>query len=394
MSRSPGSTLFAYPFRPFFLLVGAYGGLIILAWVAFFLGWLTFPAHVVPVYWHAHEMLFGLVPAAIAGFLLTAISNWTGAPPLRSRGLVALVSLWIAGRLGMWLAGILPMTLVSAVDLAFLPALGAYAFVVLKRAGNRRNYFLVAIIGLLALANLGMHLGFLGMAPLLPRLAEIMALDLIALVMIAIAGRIVPAFTANWLRGHGSDPAVVRRNARLDAVALITTAAMIPADIVPAPPWVAAAVALFAAVANGLRLGGWAGWRTAREPLLWVLHLGYAWIVVALLLKAFAPVAGLPPSAWFHAMGTGAVGTLILGVMTRVALGHTGRPLALPRGAVSVYAAIIAAGIFRVIAALPVISHYTILVVGAALCWSAAYILFTTMYWPILSRPRVDGRPG
>lgn len=385
--------LLAYAFRPFFLLAGAYGALMIAAWAAFLFAGLPLPLGISPPAWHGHEMLIGLVPAAIVGFLLTAMCNWTGAAPLRGGGLLALVLLWVAGRVVMWLSGSLPLWLVAAVDLAFLPAVAIYAGQVLLRHGNRRNLILSAILAAFALANLSMHLQYLGVWSLGQRVGELLALNLLAVIMIIIGGRITPAFTANWLRMQGRDPAVVRRSDNLDRWAMISALAMIPADFVLGAPWLGALVALVAAVVNGWRLLSWRGWHAADEPLLWVLHLGLAWVVVALLLKAAAPWAGLAPSVWMHALGVGAAGTLILGVMTRVSVGHTGRPMRLPRGAVLIYYAISVSALARLAAALGY-ADYRWSVIIAAVSWVLAFVLFTALYWPILSSPRADGRPG
>src|SRR5690606_31981274 len=224
--------------------------------------------------------------------------------------------------------------------------------------------------------------------------AEVIALDLIAVVMVVIAGRIVPAFTGNWLRLQGGDPSQVKQSASLDRVALIATLALIPADLITGVPVLGGLVALVAAAVNGYRLSQWAGWRTGREPLLWILHLGYAWVVLALLLKGLAPLLdGIPVSAWYHAMGTGAIATLILGVVTRVSLGHTGRPMKLPRFAVLIYWAILLAGVARVLAALGWVDYRMGLMLAAA-GWTIAFALFTLLYTPILCSPRADGRPG
>lgn len=386
--------LLAYPFRPFFLLTGVYGALIVVAWVAYLFLSLPLPVDVNPSQWHGHEMLFGMVPAAIAGFLLTAMSNWTGAPPLKGNHLLGLLSIWLVGRLAMWFSGYLPAGLVAVLDLAFLPVLAGYAASVLLRFGSRHNLILVALLIVLFLTNLAMHLDFAGLMPGMGRLGEIIALDLIALMMVVIGGRITPAFTANWLRIQGQDPNLVKRSERLDRYALIATALMIPADLLTGYPAAGGAVALLAALANGLRISRWAGWRTLDEPLLWILHIGYLWIVVALLIKGLVPfVAGLAETTWFHAMGTGAIGTLVLGVMTRVAMGHTGRPLHLPRYAIGIYIGVLAAGIARLLAATGVADH-RLGITFSAVAWMVAFILFVVIYWPILSRPRVDGRPG
>lgn len=393
MNAEPTPVLLAYPFRPFFLLTGGYGLLLVIAWMGFLFAGLPLPLGMSPVDWHAHEMLFGLVPAAIAGFLLTAMSNWTGAPPLAGRRLLGLLLVWGAGRVAMWSSGLLPAGLVAAVDLLFLPALAVYAGRVLLRHGNRRNLVLVALLGLLAVGNLLMHLDFVGGVSGAEEIGELLALNLIAVMMIVIGGRITPAFSANWLRLGGGDPARVRLSPGLDRAAMISALLMIPADLVTAWSALGAGVALAAALVSGLRLWRWRGWLTAGEPLLWVLHLGQAWVVLALLLKALTPLLGIDDAAWMHALGTGAMATLILGVMTRVALGHTGRPLRLPGNAVGIYFSILLAGVARVAASLN-LTDYSLAMSLSALGWTLAFGLFLAYYWPILSRARADGRPG
>lgn len=388
------TVLLAYPFRPFFLLTGLYGTVVILAWLAVLFGALPLSPQLSPLQWHAHEMLFGLIPAAIAGFLLTAMCNWTGATPLRGAGLLALVALWLAGRVALWSAAWLPGWLVIAVDLAFLPLLAVYAARVLLLHSHRSSLLLVAMIGLLSVANGLMLLEMFGGIPGLARYGELLGLNLITLVMVVMAGRITPAFTGNWLRARGLPHREVARSDGFDRWVLGITALMIPADLMLGMPVLSGLAALAAAILNAIRLFRWAGWQTLSEPLLWILHLGYAWIVLALLLKGLTPVVpGLHASAWIHALGTGAMGTLLLGVMTRVSLGHTGRPLRLPRLGLGIYIAVLLAGVIRVLGALGGIDTRPALML-AGLAWIAAFGLFLSLYWPILSRRRADGRPG
>lgn len=390
---SSRNALLAHPFRPFFLLVGIYGALIVLAWMGFLFGGLPLPLGWSPLHWHSHEMIYGLVPAAIAGFLLTAMTNWTGAPPLNHKGLLALVLLWVAGRLVFWFAGWLPALAVSVVDLAFLPVLALYAGTILVRYKNRRNLVLIAVLTALAIGNLLMHLGFgLGKTHLL-RLGQYLGMNVIVLIMVVIAGRITPLFTANWLRIHGGNPEWVKRTAWVNYLALGSVALLTILDLW-APAQLIGAVALVAGLSNGLRLFLWSGWRAAREPLLWILHLGYLWIVIGLLLHSAAAFnLGLVDTLWQHALGVGAMGTLILGVMTRVAMGHTGRPLKLRPFAIVIYLAITAATVLRLLAAAQMIP-YSIGINLSALSWILAFTLFVVLYWPILSAPRADGRPG
>lgn len=389
--KSP--VLLAYPFRLFFVLVGLYGVLLAPLWLGILLwGW-PLPDGMDPLRWHVHEMLFGLVAAAIAGFLLTAICNWTGAAPLRGRGLFLLALAWLAGRLAPWWPGIAPWMLALA-DLLFLLAMMLYVARVIIASGSRRNLVMVAVLGLLFIANLLIHLDFCGVLPGLARGAETMAINLIVVLMVVVAGRITPSFTANWLERNGGQRSWVRQHPGLDRVVIAVTALMIVTDWLAGLPLVGAVVALAAAAFNAARLAGWGGWHCRREPLLWVLHLGYGWVVVALLLKGLTPwLPGVSPVVWVHAAGVGAMGTLILGVMTRVALGHTGRPLVLPRGAVVIYGLVTIAALARLVSAVGWVGYQMPLMVSG-LTFSAAFALFLLLYWPLLSTPRVDGRPG
>jgi uncharacterized protein involved in response to NO len=265
---------------------------------------------------------------------------------------------------------------------------------VLLSHGNRRNLILVAVLAVLTAANALMHLTFAGYGLNWARLGELTALNVITVMMVVIAGRITPAFTGNWLRMQGGDPAAVRQSATLDRYALISAALMVPADLITGYPALGGVVALAAAALNGARLARWSGWRAAREPLLWILHVGYAWIVLALLLKGLAAFTdAVPATVWFHAMGVGAIGTLILGVMTRVAVGHTGRPLKLQPFATLIYIGILAAAVVRLLVAFQVMGAGIGLPVSS-LAWAIAFFLFVLLYWPILSQARADGRSG
>ncbi|WP_439510282.1 NnrS family protein [Marinimicrobium koreense] len=391
---SQPSALFSYAFRPFFILAGVYAIAIILAWIGFLFGGWPLPLGWSPLQWHSHEMIYGFVSAPIAGFLLTAMCNWTGAPPLRGAGLIALVVLWLAGRAVFWFAGWLPGWLVAVVDLAFLPVVALYAGRVLLRYGNKRNLILVAVLAALTTGNLLMHLGFMNGGVGLLKLGQGLGLDVITLMIVVIAGRITPAFTANWLKMHGGRPERVTQSARVTQWALASVLALTLVALLPLPLWVEGAVALLAATANGARLYQWSGWQTRSEPLLWILHLAYGWIVVALVLRglgAFLPA--LSDSLWQHALALGGIATLILGVMSRVAMGHTGRPLTLRPFGQLMYAAIIAATVFRLLAANQWLD-YRIGVTLSALAWILAFALFVVLYAPILWQPRADGRPG
>jgi len=334
-----------------------------------------------------------MVSAAISGFLLTAMCNWTGATPLRNGGLLALVLLWLAGRIAMWTAGWLPAGMAAFIDLLFLPVLGIYALRVLIRHNNRRNLVLGVILLLLTLANLLMHAGLLQRNLQWLQWGENMAFNLITLMMAVIAGRITPAFSANWLRANGGPAERIRISPPLDRAVLIATALLVPADFVSGLPAVTGTLALAVASLHAVRLVLWRGWLVAGEPLLWILHVAYLWIVLALILKGLGAFELIPPTVWQHALGVGGIGTLIIGVMTRVGLGHTGRPLRLPPLVIGLYGAILLAAVIRMLTALHWFD-YRLGLILAATGWIVAFAGFSLLYWPILSRPRPDGRPG
>lgn len=378
----------SYPFRIFFLACGIYAIFIIAAWLAILLGSLNLPLAWTPLYWHSHEMIFGVVTAAICGFLLTAMCNWTGAAPLKGIALFGLISLWVAGRAVMWLSNKLPLELVTVVDAIFLPVVTTYVGYILLRHGNKRNLILVAILTLLSICNFSMHLGAYTNNYYWLWAGETSALGLITLIMVIIAGRIIPLFTINGLRGQGYNVETIKNSSVLSTLAIVSTALLIPINFFTQYPMLIGAIALSAAVMNALRLAQWASFATKHEPLLWILHAGYAWVVIALVLKSMAAFTlWIAPNVWQHALGLGAMSSLILGMMTRVSLGHTGRPLSLPRFGILIYVAISAAAVMRLLVALSWIDFQLGLIITTG-AWIIAFGLFTIIYYPILTKPR------
>jgi uncharacterized protein involved in response to NO len=346
------------------------------------------------MWWHGHEMLFGVVAAAIAGFLLTSTPVWTGRPALAGRPLAALAALWGAGRVAMLAAGVLPAWLVALLDLAFLPALTVVLARTLWRTGQTRNYGVAALVGVLALANAALHAQALGLGhPLAPRALRF-GVDLVVVLVVVIGGRITPAFTANALSRIGV-AARVRSAPWQDRLAIGGVLLVTAGDLI-APRSVPCGIAACAAgLAVAGRMAGWQSARTGHDPLLWSLHAGMAWVAVGLLLGGIGDLTGgVAASAGLHALTAGAMGSMILAVMTRVSLGHTGRPLALPRGAPACYALVHAGAAARVVASLLPGSYPSGLLLAGGLLWSAAYLLFAVIYWPILTRPRIDGKQG
>lgn len=378
--------LFAYPFRIFFLSAALVAVLAIPAWLLALHGIAQPPLALAPLHWHQHEMLFGFLQAAIAGFLLTAVCNWTGTERLHGAPLAALWGLWLAGRILMAAGVAAPGWLVHVVDLAFLPAVMADAAWRIIRARQWRQLVVIVVLGALWLMEVGFHAR---PGPLFGGGALIMAMTL----MLVIGGRITPAFSGNWLRLQGGDPSQVRIVPLLERLTLGAMAITLLAHLLEAPATLRAAAALAAAGLATVRLVLWRGWRVRREPLLWILHLALAWIPVALLLLAAAAAGWVAPTAWLHAGGTGAMGALILGVMSRVALGHTGRPLRLPPGMTTAFVLVLAAGVVRVGAALGALPWRAGVDLAAAL-WVLAYLMFLARYAAILASPRADGKPG
>jgi uncharacterized protein involved in response to NO len=377
---------FAYPFRIFFLSAGVLAVLAVPAWLGLLMHPVAAPLAFAPLHWHQHEMLFGFLHAAIAGFLLTAVCNWTGTERLHGGPLLALWLVWLAGRLLMTAGAAAPAWLAHGVDLAFLPLVMLDAGRRIWQARQQRQLVVLAVLAALWLMELGFHLQPEGPYARGALLAAM-------LLMLVIGGRITPAFSGNWLRLRGGDPARVEVRPGLERLTLASVAAVLVTQLAPIPAWLAAIAALLAAAASCARLALWRGWLVRAEPLLWILHLALAWIPLALALLAAAELGYAPATAWVHAAGAGAMGALILGVMARVALGHTGRPLALPSGMTGAFGMILGAGIVRVLTTLGWLPWRAGLALAAAL-WVAAFLLFLWRYVPVLTSPRADGKPG
>lgn len=399
MSPRSGSTsepygLWGRSFRPFFLGLSVHASLSIPLWAWIWLGAAPAPGWLMPIWWHGHEMIFGLVAAAIAGFLLTAAPVWTGGPALTGAPLAALFGLWVAGRLAFAAAGFLPLWLVAWVDGAFLPAVAVAAMRTLRGSGQRHNQALVGIVLMLACTNFAMHLEALGLTSGVAGRALRFAVDLVIVLILVIAGRITPAFTRNAFRRDGIER-TVHAWPMLDGVTIGAAAGLALAGLGTGRSLVSGALAVVAGLATAVRLAGWQPGATRTDPLLWSLHAGSGWLVAGLLLVGISDLGGpVPQTVGLHALTAGAIGTTVLAVMTRVGLGHTGRPLELPRGMVACYGLVHLGAIARVVAAFFVGEAYAFLLTVSAVSWAAAFGLFALRYAPILTTPRPDGRPG
>jgi uncharacterized protein involved in response to NO len=381
-------------FRPFFLGLAIHGALALPLWLAIWLGALPAPGWLLPSWWHGHEMMFGLVAGAVAGFLLTASPVWTGGPVLQGRPLAALVALWVAGRVAFAAAGGLPAWLVAALDLAFLPAVALAVVRTLWGSAQYRNYGVVGIVVGLALANAAMHAEALHIVSGVAGRALRFAVDAVVVLLLVIGGRITPAFTQAGLRRAGIEQAV-RSWPWLNALVIGSAAALAFVSLVAARTPLTGVLATSAGLAAAARLAGWQTWHTRSDPLLWSLHAGSAWLVAGLLLVGASDLgAPVPAAAGLHALPVGAMGGTILAVMTRVGLGHTGRPLTLPDPVVWCYALVHGATLVRVAAPFAAADTQRVLLLASGVAWTAAFALFAVCYWPILTKPRADGQPG
>jgi uncharacterized protein involved in response to NO len=364
--------LFDLGFRPFYLLAGAYAALAVPLWLLQYRGWLPGPG----LFWHAHEMLFGFAFAVIAGFLLTAVRAWTGRPTPTGAALAGIAALWLLARA----AAPFSLALAAALNLLFALALAWGIGRPLLQSGNRRNLFFVVLV---------LALGAAGAAyQAWPHLGLSLGLDIVLFVMAVIGGRVIPMFTNNAVPGAGA-----RRLPWLEAGALGSILLLLALEAAGA-----AAAAAFAALAgsalHAARLAFWAPLRTLRNPMLWILHVSYAWIAAHLLLRGLAGLQLAPAALATHALTVGAIGGLTLGMMTRTARGHTARPLTAGRLEVAAYVLVQLAAAVRVLLPLALPAAYNAAVIASALLWSAAFAAFVIAFAPILLRPRLDGQPG
>ncbi len=379
-------------FRPFFLAAGVWAVASAGIWLAALAG-LAIPGGAVygALTWHAHEMVYGVGAGVAGGFLLTAVPSWTGQPKLVGGPLAALAGVWLLGRVAMTWPDGLGVTAVAAVDLAFLTALAGRTGWQIRASRNWRNLPMVAGPLLLLGGNALMHAGAAGLVAGGEGFGNRLGLVALVLMVTLIGGRIIPAFTRNWLVNTGRGGPLPAEPGRVDAVILLATVAAFAAWLaLPAGPATGALAALLA-VGHLVRLARWRGWRTGSEPLVWVLHLGYLWVPVGFALAAGAALApaAVPEAAALHALGIVAAGTMMLAMMTRATLGHTGRALTADRWTTAVYLLVTAAAVLRVAAPLAA-DFYTATVGLARACWILAFAVYLLAYAAKLCGPRVD----
>jgi uncharacterized protein involved in response to NO len=377
-------------FRPFFFSGAVWAVVVVILWVCALSGELTLPTAFDPLAWHRHEMLFGYLGAVICGFLLTAIPNWTGRLPISGSPLAGLWALWFIARLAMLFSATTGATLAFVLDVGFFVVLGLVAMREVIAAKNR-NLPIVVMILLFAAANAidhGEALGCIDWGGLGWRLG----LGLVLMMIGLIGGRIIPSFTRNWLGKNGATTGLPGQPGKFDLATLAATAAALTAWAALPDMRATAILLLVAGALHAVRLARWSGLRTVRDPLVFILHVSYAWLPIGLLLLgASILVPELPRSSALHALAAGAMASMTLAVMTRATLGHTGRPLRADGWTIAIYALVTAGAALRVAAPwLPIDYMRAIEIAGAA--WAGAFLLFALVYGPKLLGPRPDGR--
>ena len=383
LRRYAGAPLFSFGFRPFFLFSAAWAALAVPVWVgSMSLGDGTVGAMDGRL-WHIHEMLFGYLAGVIAGFLLTAVPNWTGRLPVTGLKLAGLFALWAAGRA----AGFLPASMAvpaAVIDSAFLIVFAGLIWREVLAARNRRNLPVCLLVSVLAAANIAFHLR--GAFPLFGPGAERAAVAVVTGLIALIGGRVTPSFTQNWTQAHGILKGPTAFNGLDAGVLAVTGVALVAWVAAPLSPITGVALA-FAGGANLVRLVRWRGWLARREALVWILHIGYAWLGVGLILLGLAALApaAVPFTAGIHALTTGAMGVETLGIMTRATRGHTGRPRVADRSTTAIYLLILSAAVVRVSA--PFLADWTVaLLATSATLWALAFSGFVAAYGPMLWR--------
>ena len=364
--------LLALGFRPFYLLAGLYAALAVPLWALQFTGWLPGADPL----WHAHEMLFGFAFAVIAGFLLTAVRVWSGRPTPTGWALGLIAAIWVAARV----LALYSLPLAAWADMAFAAAVAIGIGWPLVASGNRRNWFFILLMLVLGAASLA----FVRYS----RTGLFVGLDVVLFIMAVMGGRVIPAFTNSAIPGAGA-----RRHKLVEYGSLGTVLLLIAADVLHlSTP--AAILCLAGAGFHAVRLALWSPLATRSRPILWILHVSYAWIVVHLALRGLAGFDLVAAGFATHALTVGAIGGMTLGMMTRTARGHTARPLQVGTAEITAYVLVHLAAFLRVFPPLAFPDAYLTHIFASAALWGAAFAIFTVVYFPILTRPRLDGQPG
>ncbi len=373
-------------FRPFFIVAGIWATLAVPFWILNYFGLLIVADNFDILLWHQHEMLYGFIAAAITGFILTAIPNWTGRLPIKNKPLGFLVFLWIVGRIGFLTITIFDVKVTALMDLPFLIVLVLVILREIVSGKNWRNLPVIILISLFTLGNILVHLQLLDVIES-AELGIRLSIFVLSILLALIGGRIVPSFTRNWLSQNQVNRFPSGAGI-FDKVCLVSLVVFVVAQIITPYHQLTSLLALLAGLLHGIRLIRWKVWLTLSEPLIWILHVGYMWLSVALVLIGLAGLTDFVPyTSSYHALTIGAFSTMILGVMTRVSLGHTGRTLKATFGTTTIYVFITIASVLRVSESFLNDSRNLILSFSG-IFWTLSFALFVFIYFPILTQPR------
>ncbi|RIZ68213.1 MAG: NnrS family protein [Methylococcales bacterium] len=381
--------LFNLGFRVFFSLAGLSALILIVLWNAIFKGNLTVDHYYDATYWHAHEMLLGYAAAVIAGFLLTAVKNWTNQPTLSGDKLGGLALLWLYGRILPFYSGLLPDALIALVDFAFLPVLAYQISKPIIQTRHTKSFIFIGLLAVLSIGNGLIHAQLLGLYENTAWTGVQLVVATIILMILVLAGRLLPFFIERGLSG-----VLIIKNPLLDTLSIGSATIVFALQIGSLSGTFLALMAIFAAVINGARLLGWYVQRIWYVPLLWILYVGYGWIILGFVLTALSAFHLLSSVLAIHAFTVGGMGVLTLGMMARVSLGHTGRPLKASNAIAIAFVLINITALIRVLMPLALPNGYDTLIYASTLTWLAAFALFMFVYAPILTRPRIDGQEG
>lgn len=378
-------------FRPFFFAAACWALVVIALWIGALSGRVELPTYMDPLAWHRHEMLFGFLGSAIAGFLLTAIPNWTGRLPIAGARLALLFALWLMARLALLFSAHTGTVPAVILDVGFPSAL---AFVAAREvlAAKNRNFPIVIAVSLFAIANGLDHVEALGF-DLNPGLGWRAGLALVLMLISLIGGRIIPSFTRNWLAKQGVEKRLPGQPGPFDMATLAVSGTALAGWAAVPDAKIVGALLVVAGALHAIRLARWSGMKTIRDPLVFILHISYAWLPLGLLLLgASAFVWCIPASSALHALSAGAMASMTLAVMTRATLGHTGRPLVADRGTQLIYLLVTLGAILRFAAPILPFDYMQSIAVAGAM-WGGAFLLYACVYGTKLLGPRPDGRP-
>lgn len=383
--------LFRLAFRPFFLFGALFSIVSLVAWNALLNGKIGFAVHGGPLWWHMHEMLFGFVGAIVVGFLLSAVQTWTRLPSIKGLPLFLLFLLWLTARVFMWLPAILPPWIIAVTDLLFFPAAALVLTRLVVKARLWRNIIFVPLLAAMTLANATMHYSAAEGLTELALSAAVGMVLMVTLLMCIMGGRVFPMFTANGTQTPRVPPlAWLEKSAIIGMLLVVVT----QVGIFALPAWVNALLLFVTAALHFIRVFRWRIWVTLKTPLVWSLHVSYWCIPIGLTLLGISELSdSITRSQAIHSLTVGAMGIMILAMIARVSLGHTGRTIQVGKLMNAAFLILTFAFVVRVFG-ISVFPSYGDVFTTATALWVLAYGCFFALYLPILTRPRVDGQPG